>query len=217
MGKIQLRTKEQQIIWDEIKQNTFLSSQFYFTGGTALSSVYLNHRESDDLDFFTSEKFDSQVIFSFIEEWSKKYHFTFTANFVEVVYIFILHFAQGDLKVDFSYYPYKRLGQEMIIDRVHIDSLVDIAVNKLLTISQRSEVKDFVDLYFLLQKFSLWDLIEGVSKKFNVDVDPILLASDFLKIEDFDVLPRLIQPVSLEELKKFFRALAQNLGRRSLK
>ena len=27
---------------------------FYLTGGTALSAFYLNHRKSNDLDFFTS-------------------------------------------------------------------------------------------------------------------------------------------------------------------
>ena len=43
------------------------------------------------------------------------------------------------------------------MDNLEIDSLLDIAVNKILTLSSRAEVKDFVDLYFLLQKFSLWD------------------------------------------------------------
>jgi predicted nucleotidyltransferase component of viral defense system len=29
---------------------------FYLTGGTALSRVYLNHRYSDDLDLFVNQK-----------------------------------------------------------------------------------------------------------------------------------------------------------------
>src|SRR5258706_8248293 len=105
MGKIQLYTKEQEIILDEIRKNNFLSSQFYFTGGTALSSVYLHHRYSDDLDFFTENRFDNKILFTLISEWSKTHHFTFTSNFVEVVYIFMLTFAhKTELKVDFSYY-----------------------------------------------------------------------------------------------------------------
>ena len=31
---------------------------FYLTGGTALSRFYLNHRYSDDLDFFVNQKDD---------------------------------------------------------------------------------------------------------------------------------------------------------------
>jgi predicted nucleotidyltransferase component of viral defense system len=31
---------------------------FYLTGGTALSRFYLNHRYSDDLDFFVHQKSD---------------------------------------------------------------------------------------------------------------------------------------------------------------
>lgn len=30
------------------------NEKFYLTGGTALSRVYLNHRYSDDLDFFVN-------------------------------------------------------------------------------------------------------------------------------------------------------------------
>ncbi len=49
MGKIQFISREQKIILDEIDKEEYLSSNFYFTGGTALSSFYLHHRYSDDL------------------------------------------------------------------------------------------------------------------------------------------------------------------------
>jgi len=52
-----LNSYQNQIL-DKIAQDSFISSQFYFTGGTALSEVYLQHRESDDLDFFTDRTFD---------------------------------------------------------------------------------------------------------------------------------------------------------------
>lgn len=48
MGKIIL-TPKQQVILDEVKNTPFLTENFYFTGGTALSSVYLHHRLSEDL------------------------------------------------------------------------------------------------------------------------------------------------------------------------
>lgn len=218
MGENQFITKEQQVILDEVKRNSVIQSQFYFTGGTALSLLYLHHRYSDDLDFFSETKLDNQVIFSIIETWSKKYHFTFQSRFAEVVYVFNLLFKDGSkLKVDFAYYPYHQIEKKGSIDGLWVDSFTDIAVNKLLTISQRTDVKDFVDLYFLLEKFSLWDLIEGMRIKFRMKIEPFLLASDFLKVEDFQNLPQMIAPLTLKELKLFFRKKAKEVGRIAIK
>lgn len=216
MGEIYLYTREQEIILDEIKKSEFLQSQFYYTGGTALSAVYLQHRYSDDLDFFSEKKFNNQVLFTLVEEWSRKHHFTFESRFVEVVYIFNLLFSDKEnLKVDFSYYPYEKIEKEQIIDGIKVDSLIDIAVNKMLTISQRTEVKDFVDLYFLLEQFSIWDLLHGVNIKFRMEIEPIFAAANCLKVEDFTTLPRMLKPLTLEQLQSFFRKQAETLGRQT--
>lgn len=217
MGKIQLLTKEQQIILDEVSQNNFLRSRYYFTGGTALSAVYLQHRYSEDIDLFSQEKLDNQVILTLMQEFGQKHGFTIQARSTEVTYIFNLSFKNGEnLKVDFAYYPYKRLKKGAVADGIEIDSLLDIAANKLLTISQRTEIKDFVDLYFLLQKFTIWDLIEGVQVKFKIETDPFLVAIDFLKVEDFEYLPKMIRDLDLETLKSFFRQKAKDLSKRSV-
>lgn len=216
MGKIQILTKEQEIILAEVKKSEFLSANFYFTGGTALSAFYLHHRYSEDLDFFTEEKLDTQAVLTLVEGWSKKYGFIFTSDLQEVVYIFMLDFKKDImLKVDFRFYPYRRIEKDTIINGVKTDSLIDIAVNKLLTITQRTTIKDFVDLYFLLQTLSLWDLVEGVRVKFGMRLEPYILASDFLKVEDFDYLPRMVKPLELDELKSFFREKAKEIGKKS--
>ena len=71
MGEIQILTKEQQIILSEISKNPFFND-FYFTGGTALSAFYLKHRYSEDLDFFSENKFDSHRVENIIDGLSKK-------------------------------------------------------------------------------------------------------------------------------------------------
>lgn len=218
MGTLSFLTKEQQIIYSEVAQNNYIRKNFYFTGGTALSSFYLHHRYSDDLDFFSETSFDNQVIFTLMQEWGKKHQFSLQSRFVEVVYIFDLVFPKNiPLKIDFSYYPYKRIKKGNVIDKVTIDSLFDIGVNKIVTVSQRSDVKDFVDLYFILQKLSTWDLIHGAKIKFHMEIEPFLLAVDFLKVEDFTFLPRMISSITLDELQSFYRKKAQDLGKKSLK
>lgn len=218
MGKVSILTKKQNIILDEVKKSEFLSTNFYFTGGTALSAFYLQHRYSEDLDFFSEKKIDTETIFTFFQDLSKQHSFTFTSESHQVVYIFLLKFNNTEtLKVDFGYYPYKQIEKPNELNGIKTDSLTDIAVNKLLTISQRNDVKDFVDLYFLLDKFSLWDLIEGVRIKFRMQLEPFIVASDFLKVEDFDYLPRMVKKLSLDELKSFFRQKAKEIGKMSIK
>lgn len=214
MGKIPTLTKEQRIILDQVKTSEYLSSQFYFTGGTVLSAFYLHHRESDDLDFFSQQKLEDQVIFNLVQQWSKKNGFTIESRLAEVVYIFNLTFKNGvKLKVDFGYYPYRLLKIGEPTDGMRVDSLLDIAVNKLLTIQQRTDVKDFVDLYYLLDKFTVWDLMEGVHLKFKVKVEPFLIAADFMKVNQFEFLPKMIKQLSLEKLKSFFVNQAEKLGK----
>lgn len=217
MGKITL-TPKQQILFDEVGLSNFLKKNFYFTGGTALSSVYLQHRLSEDLDFFSQEKFDILPILNLITQWGQKHKFKTNYEEKEVVKIFNLEFPDGEkLKVDFGYYPYKRLRKGKFIDAIWVDSLFDIAVNKLQTIRQRSDVKDFVDLYFLLKDFTVWELMEGARVKFRMEPDPYLIAVDFLKVDKFDYLPKMLVPLDLSDLKDFYTDLAKKIGKTVVK
>lgn len=59
-----------------------------------------------------------------------------------MVDIYILNFGKTSLKIDFGYYPFKRIEKGKIVDELMIDSFTDIAVNKLATINQKSSIKD---------------------------------------------------------------------------
>lgn len=217
MGQSQSFTKEQQYILDKVSKEQLLTSNFYFTGGTALSYLYLHHLYSDDLDLFSETKFDTEIVKRIVSGWAIDGNFTYKALWKEVVYIYILSFPNNvNLKVDFGYYPYKRVEEGKDFGEIAVDSLLDIAINKLASINQRTASKDFVDLYFLLKHFTIWDLIEGVRIKFRIKTDPFLLAGDFLKVNDFDIMPRMIEPLTLEELKEFYRQKAKDLASRAV-
>ncbi len=180
-----------------------------------MSHYYLQHRYSEDLDFFSYKKFDNLVILDLMTRLGDKLGFKLESRFNQVVYVFNLTFPDGEkLKVDFGRYPYELIEDSGITDEgVKIDSLRDIATNKLLTISQRTDVKDFIDLYFLMQsKYSVWDLIYGVEAKFKMEQDTVILGEYFLKVEDFKFLPKMIKPLKLSVLKDFFRNQAKKLG-----
>lgn len=213
MGKIDF-SQFQKIIFDEFAQNNVLRKKFYFTGGTALSVFYLNHRVSQDLDFFSEKNFDNEPVISFIRNLSLKHGLKERFTQIEQARIFRLLKEKLEVaKIDFVHYPFKRLKESVIRAGVEIDSLTDIAVNKLISINQRTDVKDFVDLYFLRDRFIVWDLMVGVKTKFGFELDPILLASDFLKVEEFDFLPKMLLPLKISDLQAHFKKEAKDLGR----
>lgn len=213
MGKSSVLTKEQKIILGEFEKNAGLASVFYLTGGTALSEFYLKHRLSDDLDFFTEREVDSELVFAAVNSWSKKHDFTIEVKPHGLVYTYFFKFKKGGvLKVDFTCYPYPLIEKSKVLGNLKIDSLYDIAVNKLLTINQRTNVKDFVDLYFLLKEFNFWQLKDGVVAKFNTELDLYYTAVDFMKVEKFRIMPKMIKSLKLVDLKAFFRERAVKLG-----
>lgn len=216
MGKVTVITKEQEILLDQFRDDSSLASRFYFTGGTALSLYYLGHRKSIDLDFFSESMFDPQVILTKVTAWAQKHNATLDYVPIEDTHVFNFTFPNKQfVKVDFAFYPNKRLRESEIIDGIPVDSILDIAVNKLLAVQQRAEVKDFVDLYFLLEKFTVWDLIEGVRIKFKVNLDPFIIGSDFMKVERFGFLPKMIKALTLRELKSFYEQKAKDIAGKS--
>ena len=179
-----------------------------------MAVFYLEHRYSDDLDFFSLKPFDDEEVLAFINQLAQQLELNYIVNKQTLVTTFQFSKEGGLLlKIDFSHYPYPLVNKGKIVDHVQIDSLRDIATNKLLTIILRQSVKDFVDLYFLLQKdFSIWDLIYGLEAKFRMETDILYLASDFLKSQKFEILPKMIKPLELAELKAFFKKQAIDLG-----
>src|SRR3990167_7182552 len=106
MGKVQILTQNQKDILDEVVKQDYFKKSYYFTGGTALSEFYLQHRYSDDIDLFTEEKLDTEFIFTLLRELGNKYHFKFEAKLpFEALYRCVIRFPPNNLlKVDFSHY-----------------------------------------------------------------------------------------------------------------
>ncbi|MBI4037050.1 nucleotidyl transferase AbiEii/AbiGii toxin family protein [Candidatus Daviesbacteria bacterium] len=92
-------TDEQRSILEEIGRDEFLGAGFYFSGGTALSSVYLHHRISEDLDFFSEHTFDPLSLLNKITSWSKKLGFEISPQTVENTYIYNLTFPPPVLQI----------------------------------------------------------------------------------------------------------------------
>ena len=55
--------------------------------------------------------------------------------------------------------------------------------------------------------------MEGVRVKFLMELDPYAITADYLKVKDFEDLPKMIKKLTLDELKSFFVNQAKKLGK----
>ena len=125
-----------------------LSSDFFLTGGTALSAFYLKHRKSEDLDLFT---IDQKLQFDFVNaevlKIARSLNFKIINQVSTGTYLqFIFHYRKENLKIDLVKDVPVQFGTIRKIQGTFIDSVENIAVNKLLAIFGRTDAKDFIDI-----------------------------------------------------------------------
>lgn len=202
---------------EAVNQEKYLTKNYYWTGGTVLSEFYLHHRESEDIDLFTEDKeVYLPSVEKFIQKFAKKNR---PKEITHTSYLglesFKLTFPNFIFKVDFNYYPFPRIDKGKKWKNIKVDSLLDIAVNKIHTISMRPRTRDFVDIFFILKKvnFDLNYLILQAKAKFDWHIDPIQLGHKLLKVITMKDYPKMLVPFNPKEMEDFFLQLAKSLER----
>lgn len=87
---------------------------------------------------------------------------------------------------------------------LQVENLVDIACNKLSALFDRAEPKDFVDVYFICQDIMPFDELVDKTKQKHLGLDDYWLAVALQRVKQVEILPRMIKPLSLDDLKNFF-------------
>lgn len=186
-------TKSQKLILSVLKESG-LSREFYWTGGTLLSHYYLHHRLSFDLDFFTDKPFSYDLLIPFLTSLkSQLMTDTLTSVKVHERWEFIIEKPE-QLRFEFAYYNHdkKRLYPLTTYMNISIDSLPDIAANKIIALFDRNEPKDLFDIYTLLsqKKFTPQQLLDMAERKFGIKLNEFSFWSECTKA--FNKLNRLI-------------------------
>lgn len=151
-----------------------LPVDFYLTGGTALSRVYLNHRYSDDLDFFVngSDKYKSQVdtiVKSLTGIKLKPEIIQADEGFVRMN----IREEQIMLKLDFvNDVPFRREAPVLTELYRFTDTPLNILSNKV-TALPRLEAKDVADIVCISLKYSFnWTSVISEAAKKDMWVNP---------------------------------------------
>lgn len=205
-------TPAQKAVIDLVAKEQHLT-HFYLTGGTALAAYYLQHRISDDLDFFNLEKPDQLFLHTFAQKIQK----TLGAQNVRYERLydrnqFFFTFPNEELKIEFTQYPFPQLDRPTKKDGILVDSIRDIAANKLVTILDRFDPKDFVDLYFFLQTTGLRFIQKDAETKFDMKIGDVFLGGELAKVRRIETLPKMLKPLTVEELKAFFTEKVKELS-----
>jgi hypothetical protein len=138
-----------------MSEKTF--SDFNLVGGTSLA-LQIGHRNSIDIDLFGNQPIDFELFIAILKKIGKTEIFKSSKN--------ILITQINEIKVDFVNYTYPLLEKPFEIDGIRMLSKKDIAAMKLNAIAGRGSKKDFIDLYFLLNEFSLREMMDFYCSKY---------------------------------------------------
>ena len=131
---------------------------FTLVGGTALA-LQIGHRLSVDLDFFGQTQLTGEEILSIIKDFEGVRAMS-SSKSINIMSI------QG-VKVDFVNYRYPFIVDVIHTDGVRLAGLPDIAAMKLNAVVGRGKKRDFFDLYFLLERFTMEELIGYYEAKYT--------------------------------------------------
>ena len=161
-----------------LMQKEYLNS-FVLVGGTALA-LQLGNRESIDLDLFSNTDFASnELLTSLLNDYQIVVNNQLSQTLITTI---------NYVKVDFIKFHYPFIRPFLVIENIRMASLEDIAAMKLDAITGRGSKKDFYDLFFLLQHYSIEELFSFYTEKYPHQTT-FHVARSLTYFDDADIQP----------------------------
>lgn len=153
----QILSKNQQ---ESLAKLDILGKDYYLAGGTALA-LQLGHRTSLDFDLYNINHFSN-------EELIKKLKGAFSTGFranknqpKDILFADIM-----GIKISVFYYPYPLVNNLIEFPPIKLASIEDISAMKVAAIVQRGKQRDFIDLYYLINKIGINKILESAYQKY---------------------------------------------------
>lgn len=183
---------------------------FYLAGGTALA-FQIGHRDSVDFDFFSQNDIDTVKVF----EWIKDVFIGHEILKIQEEKNTLSLLVDENIKLSFFTYKYGTVNDLVDEENFNLASFEDIGCMKLSAITGRASNKDYIDLYYILQKMKLCDLLEKASIKFP-DVDKNLILKSLVFFEDIKKEPirfRNGNHVEFKEVERFLQKEVKKIAK----
>ena len=178
---------------------------FYLAGGTGLA-LWIGHRKSADLDFFSSRCFSAEELAAMLDG--------FGAVQVRLLAHRTLDVLANGISVSFLGYRYPLLYPLGRFGKARIADPRDIACMKLSAVAGRGTRRDFLGLYAVAQTYGLERLLALFERKYRgikYSRPHLLKSLAYFDNAEKDPLPDLLTGLDWEAVKKFFIAQAPRL------
>jgi len=193
---------------------------FYLTGGTALAEFYLGHRLSFDLDLFTAEQGLPRPFSYALEQHLQQQNLRVQVlRRLETFVDFIVTDGRQRTRLQLALdSPFRFAPPERSSLGILVNDYVDLVVDKLLAFYGRCEPRDAVDLFFILQREELDELLSLAARK-DPGFDLYWFARALIRatrfppqLERWPVVLR--KPLALPTLRRCFQQIALELMQR---
>lgn len=155
--------------------------ELYLVGGTSLA-LQLGHRISVDIDLFGKAELTEFEMSEIVKKFGQVTLINKSKN--------ISVYSINGIKVDIVNYPYKWIETPLQIEGIRLAGKKDIAAMKLNAIAGRGSKKDFADLYFLLNEFTLNEMMGFYKEKYSEGSEFLVLKS-LTWFDDADTEPEI--------------------------
>lgn len=170
-------------------------SELRLVGGTALALQY-GHRSSVDLDLFGKIDVDGYELQSILS----KYGVLKVENETKIIHQYYI----DNIKVDVVNYPFEWISPIIEEDGIRLASPIDIAAMKVNAIEGRGTKKDFIDMYMLLQHYSLKEIIAFYQQKYpNYSIFRALRSLTYFEDAEDQFMPRMFIEDTWENMKLY--------------
>ena len=169
-------------------------AQTRLVGGTALALQY-GHRQSIDLDFFGALPEDKDELI----EMTRRVGNVLVTNHSKMIVQTVI----SQVKVDFvDYSRYAWIDEPIQGDGFVLASDKDIAAMKVNAIIGRGTRKDFIDLYVLLQHYSLTEIMDFYKQKYpEFSEYRALLSMTYFEDAEMQDMPKMFIETPWDEMK----------------
>jgi predicted nucleotidyltransferase component of viral defense system len=150
---------EKQLRLLETLSSQLFITDFYLAGGTCLA-LQIGHRRSIDFDFFIPGDFETSTIINRLAQIGSYQRDNEEKN--------TINGSLNGVRISFFGYRYDIIDDFKTFNKIRLAGLKDIAAMKLEAIAGRGSKKDFIDLYFLLQQYTLEEIFSFHALKYGI-------------------------------------------------
>lgn len=168
---------------------------FALAGGTSLA-LQIGHRVSVDLDFFSLKDFNEIFLLQKLRE--KYSSINILLQNKNSLNIFI-----NTIRTDFISHKYSLCKPVFTEEEISLYSMEDIAAMKLSAVASRGSKKDFIDIYFILNYFTLDEMLAFMHLKYpELNQMQVLMSLTYFDDAENSLEPIMLIETDWEKVKK---------------